>query len=346
MRMAKQENFDFEQIINQTLNGVLIIDKNGFIQYHNQTAFELFECCITKPLLYRNFNEFLHHDYHDICKKRIHKIFSNKQIAEEMEQKLITCKDRVVDVEVKGIPYYGPKEMAALMYIRDITKQKKAERLLTHKDKLSTIGQFAAGIAHEVRNPLTAVKGFVQLLKEETNHPYIEPIESELQKALVTLNNLLQVSKPEQLNEPTTSINLCEELDAIIFLFQEKTYNIELIKKYQNKDVRLLGKKNMLVKSFFNIIKNAIEAIDGKGKIIIEYDVTDGMANIKITDTGIGIPQDKISMLGTPFYSTKENGTGMGLTQVLAAVIEHKGQINIESKIGAGTTFNIILPIN
>jgi two-component system sporulation sensor kinase A len=344
--MNSSEPIDFEQIIDRTLSGVIIIDTNRMIKYHNLTAFDLFECKEDTHLLNRNFDDFLHPHYHEICKERISKILLYKQVAEEMEQKLITCTGRVVDVEVKGIPYNGEKNHLALMFIRDITKQKKAERLLAHKDKLSSIGQFAVGIAHEVRNPLTAVKGFVQLLKEETNHSYIETIESELQKALVTLNNLLQVSKPDQLNEPVTSINICEELDAIIFLFQEKTYHIELIKNYQNTDILLLGKKNILVKSFFNLIKNAIEAIDGKGKIIVEYNVNDGLANIKITDTGIGIPEDKLSMLGTPFYSTKETGTGMGLTQVLAAVMEHKGQINIESKLGIGTTFHIVLPIH
>ncbi|MBM7662093.1 two-component system sporulation sensor kinase A [Bacillus mesophilus] len=344
--MNRTETIDFEQIIERTLSGVVIIDTNSTVMYHNQTAYDLLECKVDNPLLSRDFSDFLHPHYHEICKERISQILVNKLVAEEMEQKLITCSGMVVDVEIKGIPYNGDKAPLALIFIRDITKQKKAERLLAHKDKLSSIGQFAAGIAHEVRNPLTAVKGFVQLLKEEMNHSYLETIESELQKALVTLNNLLQVSKPEQLNEPVTSINLCEELDAIIFLFQEKTYHIELIKNYQNTDILLLGKKNILVKSFFNLIKNAIEAINDKGKIFIEYNVLDGIANIKITDTGVGIPEEKLSMLGTPFYSTKDTGTGMGLTQVLAAVMEHKGQINIESKLGIGTTFHIALPIH
>ncbi|HLO12310.1 MAG TPA: ATP-binding protein [Pseudoneobacillus sp.] len=203
----------------------------------------------------------------------------------------------------------------------------------------------AAGIAHEVRNPLTAVKGFLKLLKEEMNHPYLITIEQELDKALSTLTNLLHVTKPDFHDEPSVPINLCQELDSVAYLFQEKLYQIQIVKDYQNPEVMVVGKRNGLIKALFNLMKNAIEAIDHDGNIVIEQYIMDGSFNLKITDTGIGIPEEKLTMLGTPFFSTKSNGTGMGLTQVFTIIHNHNGRISVKSEVGKGTTFHILLPI-
>lgn len=167
-----------------------------------------------------------------------------------MEQKLVTYTKEIIDVEIKAIPYDLSDKTLALIYIRDITKQKLAEKLLSHNDKLASIGQISAGIAHEVRNPLTAVKGFTQLLKEQVEHNYLETIESELDKALSTLNNLLQVSKPDLIDEARVPIRLCQELDSIVFMFQERLYNIEIHTDFKDRQQVFMGKKNILVKAF------------------------------------------------------------------------------------------------
>ncbi|MHC0037620.1 two-component system sensor histidine kinase NtrB [Pseudoneobacillus sp. C159] len=203
----------------------------------------------------------------------------------------------------------------------------------------------AAGIAHEVRNPLTVVRGFLQLLKEEMNHPYLTTMEQELDKALSTLTNLLHVTKPDIHDEPSTPIDLCKELDSIAYLFQEKLYNIEIVKLYQNPGVMVVGKRNALIKAIFNLMKNAIEAISHNGKIVIEQFVKDDRINLKITDSGIGIAKENLTKLGTPFFTMKRDGTGMGLSQVFSVVHHHNGRISVQSEIGKGTTFHICLPL-
>ncbi|MBP3952474.1 two-component system sensor histidine kinase NtrB [Bacillus suaedae] len=344
MDQTVTNDINFQQIVENSLNGVLIIGKNGKIHYHNQTILSLLNCQ-SSQLLGNDFYLFLHKDYHELCRTRIKAIVNEGQIAESSEQKLNTFLGEQLDVEVKGLPYTYKNQSVALVYFRDITKQKKAERLLTHSEKLSSIGQISAGIAHEVRNPLTSVKGFVQLLQEEHQHPYYQIIETELQKAINTLNNLLQVSKPDLADEPLSSFNMKEELDAVIFLFQEQLYEIELEKHFEDRDIIIQGKRNILLKAFFNLIKNAIEAIEGTGKIVIDLFYTKDNICLKIADTGKGISQENLKMIGTPFYSTKSDGTGMGLTQVFTTVQEHDGEITVESTVGVGTTFTINLPI-
>lgn len=211
----------------------------------------------------------------------------------------------------------------------------------THLSQLASVGQIAAGIAHEVKNPLTAVKGFLQLLQQEETHEYLDIAQTELDQALSTLNGLLQVAKPELEDEQHQPIYLAVELESILNLFQDKLYNIQVITNYKHYDAAVVGKKSQFKKAFFNLIKNAIEAMGGEGILTITHECINGEVIVTIKDTGAGVPEDKLPLLGTPFYSTKAEGTGMGLTQVFSAIYQHGGNITVESKENEGTTFII-----
>ncbi|WP_160725415.1 ATP-binding protein [Bacillus sp. USDA818B3_A] len=214
----------------------------------------------------------------------------------------------------------------------------------THLSQLASVGQIAAGIAHEVRNPLTAVKGFLQLLEQDGRREYIDIAQAELDNALITLNNLLQVSKPDLEDEGFQSIYLAVELESILNLFQDKLYNIEVFTEFNFTDVSIYGKKNQFKKALFNLIKNAIESMEENGTLTISHDLREDEVVVKIKDTGVGIPEDKIQILGTPFFTTKEQGTGMGLTQVFSVIYQHGGNITVDSKENQGTMFTIKIP--
>jgi len=284
-------------------------------------------------------------DMKPLIKDRIQKGLSSSEPSELIEQTITRFDGTVVEVEHYCHPVIFGGRKATQSVLRDITKRKEAERRLSDREKLASIGQIAAGIAHEVRNPLTSVKGFLQLLKENHEHPYLTTMESELEKAIDTLQNLLQVSKPNLYAEPITDIDLCKELSSLIFLFQDKLYNVEIEMDLRDPDRLIRGKKNLFLKAFFNLIKNALEAIPSKGKIRIEHYFEDGFIYVKISDDGVGIPKEKMNLLGTPFYSSKGDGTGLGLTQVFTTIDEHGGTIKVQSEIGVGTTFLIQLPI-
>jgi anti-anti-sigma factor len=222
-------------------------------------------------------------------------------------------------------------------------RQKGSEKDLA-LNRLASIGQIAAGIAHEVKNPLTAVKGFLQLLKEESSHQYLDLAYSELENALDTLQNLLQVSKPDLENEPFSSINLCSELESLLYLFRDQSYRVQIETSFSDVNQKVYGRKNQLKKAFFNLLKNACEAISDTGKITVKHYKENGSITISITDTGVGIPKEQLNLLGTPFFTSKADGTGMGLTQVFSTIYEHRGTIQVQSQVGAGTTFIIQFP--
>ncbi|CAM3590436.1 ATP-binding protein [Marinicrinis lubricantis] len=213
-----------------------------------------------------------------------------------------------------------------------------------HLGQLASVGQIAAGIAHEVKNPLTAVKGFLQLLEENYEDRYLEIAKNELDNALSTLQNLLQVSKPDLEDEPFESIDLAVEMSQIIHLFQDQIYRVTVDFQISDENVHIYGKKNQIKKALFNLLKNAFEAIPDKGTIAIRHYVKDEKVFMTIKDSGQGIPQEKLNLLGTPFFSTKENGTGMGLTQVFTVIYQHQGKIEVNSKEGQGTQFTISFP--
>lgn len=214
-----------------------------------------------------------------------------------------------------------------------------------HLTQLASVGQIAAGIAHEVRNPLTAVKGFLQLLEHESNPEYINIAQLELEHALTTLNDLLQVSKPDQEDEEPQSFLIVVELESILNLFQDKIYEIQINTSYFDTNTAIFGKKNQFKKAFFNLIKNALESMNESGELSISHFLEGNEVVVSVEDTGVGIPKEKLSLLGTPFFTTKELGTGMGLTQVFSVVYQHGGRINVESEENKGTKFTLRIPI-
>ncbi|KIL49061.1 ATP-binding protein [Jeotgalibacillus campisalis] len=275
---------------------------------------------------------------------RVEQTMNGAEMPRKIEDIITRSDGTKVAVEIYCNPVMYGNQKAIQSVFRDITLRKEAERWMKDQDKLASVGQIAAGIAHEVKNPLTAVKGFLQLLEESHPHAYLTTMKSELNIAINTLTNLLHVSKPDLYEEEIVPIYLCKEVDALLLLFQDRFYDIKVELFLKDTEIYILGKRNLFLKAFFNLFKNAIEAIEGNGKITIEHFILGDTVHIKMHDTGVGIPKDKIKLLGTPFYTSKTQGTGLGLTQVFTTIIDHGGTLTINSHVDCGTTFHIQLP--
>jgi two-component system sporulation sensor kinase A len=344
MLIEETIDIDFHQMVDNSLNTFLIIERDKTIIYCNRPGLELLNLSI-EDIRYKNVCCFIPNDQHCICEELIEEVFEKKEMIKPRDIKIKKYDGEILEVELMCFPYLINGNVFAQVIIRDISHRKIAEKLLSDSEKLASLGQLAAGIIHEIKNPLTAVKGFLQLLQESYSHAYLDTMESELNKALETLQNLLQVSKPDLQEEPFIPIDLSEELSSILPLFQEKLYSLEVEMEMRDSGIMIMGKKNSFLKAFFNLIKNAFEAIEDNGKLKIEHYYQNGWVHIKISDTGVGIPQEKLKMLGTPFFSTKTDGTGLGLNQVYTTIHEHGGIILVDSAVGRGTTFHIQLPV-
>ncbi|MDF2814812.1 MAG: sensory box protein [Paenibacillus sp.] len=232
---------------------------------------------------------------------------------------------------------------------RDITELKKTEELLRKTEKLAVVGQLAAGIAHDIRNPLTTLKGFLSLLKSQTMDKdswYLEVMLSEIEQMEWITTQFLTVAKPQALKFEKKNLEVVIR-QVSSFLYPLATmHNVQISIKSDSGALLIECEENQIKQVFINVIKNAIEAMPQGGQIEIIIKHNTDSVSVRVDDHGSGIPQDRIPHLGEPFYSLKEKGTGLGLMICYKIIKEHQGTIQIASEVGRGTTVEIVLPLN
>lgn len=229
---------------------------------------------------------------------------------------------------------------------RDITQQKRAEELLLKKEKLSVLGELAAGIAHEIRNPLTSMKGFIQMMQEtrEVNDDYMRIMLSELGRINQIVSELLVLAKPQ--SHDYRPFLLDEAISYVISLIgHEATLNNVSISVHNTAPKACVyGDQNQIVQVLLNVMKNAIEAMPDGGILYVHVAEADGKIYVDVADTGVGISKERLQKIGEPFFTLKEKGMGLGLTTSMKIVQEHKGTMRIESEVGKGTTVHLTFP--
>ncbi|MEH7491525.1 ATP-binding protein [Neobacillus niacini] len=231
---------------------------------------------------------------------------------------------------------------------RDITTLRQTEERLSRTEKLSVVGELSASVAHEIRNPLTSLKGFVQLLQmeDDKHQDYYQIMLDELNRINHIVGELLLLAKPQHLKYSKLAIQKILN-DVISLLAVEATlYNVQIESNFPKEDIIIECEPNQLKQLFINLIKNSIEASRSDSKISISLGlIDDNRLGITIQDQGCGISKERLQKIGEPFYSSKEKGTGLGLTVSYKIVQSHKGTIIFDSEIDHGTTVNITLPV-
>ncbi|MBM7661370.1 signal transduction histidine kinase [Bacillus mesophilus] len=233
---------------------------------------------------------------------------------------------------------------------RDVTDQKLNEEILRRAEKLSVVGELAASVGHEIRNPLTSLKGFVQLfLEDEENQkhkPYYEIMLSELDRINHIVGELLILAKPQKISISKHSINLIMT-DVISLVETQANMNNVKIKFEAPDDIVIDCSENQLKQLFINLIKNAIEASNSNSEVVVSI-LRSGvdLTKVLVEDRGIGLSEEFLSRIGEPFYSSKEKGTGLGLTVSMKIVEQHKGKLQFHSEKNVGTKVEVTLPIS
>jgi signal transduction histidine kinase len=235
--------------------------------------------------------------------------------------------------------------VAVTSITRDISERKRTDELLRRSDKLSMVGQLAAGIAHEVRNPLTSIKGFIQLFQEKINPEYVQVMLSELDRIELIITEFLSLAKPHATYFKKKGLEGIIKSTLAIVETQAIMKGIEVKTTWADITPFIHCDENKLKQVLINILKNGMEAMPMGGKIYIQLHQEQQHVHIRIIDEGCGISEQRLQKLGEPFYSSKEKGTGLGLMICFKIIEEHNGRIEIESKEGKGTAVNIILPV-
>ncbi len=231
--------------------------------------------------------------------------------------------------------------------LKDIRDKKKAEKLILDTEKLSIAGELAASIAHEIRNPITAIKGFIQIIEHGSiNQTYFDIINSEMNRIELILKELLLLAKPQAVMfQPQNIIQTLEQSIALLEA-QANMYSVEIKTEIEPNNYTIFCEENRLKQVFINLIKNAIDAMPEGGVLRIHCENSmNQMITLRFTDEGYGIPESTLKRLGEPFYTTKDKGTGLGFMVCKNIIEEHNGKLNVYSEVNVGTTIEVMLPV-
>jgi len=244
-------------------------------------------------------------------------------------------------------------QTGALVVVEDVTTRMRLEEQLQQREKLSSIGLLAAGVAHEVNTPLTGVSSYSQLLlgmmpENDPKHALLQKIRNQADRATNIVNNLLNFSRTGGATE-FSEVDINEVLDDTIQLLepQLRRHQIEIRRDYKFDLPPVFGNSGKLQQVFTNLLLNARDAIPDGGSITLSTLSTEkDSVTVEVSDTGIGIAAENVAKIYDPFYTTKGvgRGTGLGLAVTYGIVQEHSGHIAVDSQPGQGSTFRITLP--
>ncbi|MBS4211572.1 PAS domain S-box protein [Bacillus sp. FJAT-29953] len=345
MEDIQQRENTYRDIVEHSPDAVAIV-KDELILFANDTAVDLIGAKDKNEVIGKSIYDFLDSPYSDIVKQRAKKV-ENGMAVDFIVEKLVRMDGTIIEVEVKAIPAIYQNEPARHIIIRDIMEKKRTQKLLLQSEKLTVAGQLAAGIAHEIRNPLTAIKGFIKLMDtgREFNSSYLDIINSEVNRIELILGELLLLAKPQSMKFEKRDLPTILEHVKTLADTQAIMRNIGIHILYLTEIPEVYCDENQLKQMFINFLKNSVEAMPKGGEIIIEVQCTDSnQIKIRFIDQGCGIPKEHLERIGQPFFTTKDNGNGLGLMISMQIIENHNGTMHISSNEN-GTTMEILLPI-
>lgn len=230
--------------------------------------------------------------------------------------------------------------------IQDMTDNKRVQEALMQSEKLALVGQLAAGIAHEIRNPLTSLKGFLNFMAEgHFEDHYMDIMQSELTRIEAVTSELLVLARPHPVQFQT--IDLYEHLSKVVELLQPQSMmrDVSVVLQECDQQVHVECDPSQLQQVLINVVKNAIEASESGYQVRLSIDTSlPEHVSVRIADTGQGIPAEHLNKLGTPFFTTKDKGTGLGLMVSKKIIQSHGGDLTVASELNKGTVVTVTLP--
>jgi two-component system nitrogen regulation sensor histidine kinase GlnL len=349
-----------EILLDQLVSGVIVADTEQRITLINHEAQRV--TGLTEEQAIGNEIDLLPKSISNVLNKTL----AQKNGQRNLDAALFAQEEESTHVRMGSAYLHGHdgKPMGALLVFTDMTELKKLEEQVRRSDQLSSVGTLAAGMAHEIKNPLVTIKTFSQLLPEryadeDFRNDFSSLVMHEVSRIDGIVNQLLSFSKPTKPH--LESMKLHDTIEQTLKLIHEQLSqkNIVLSNNFNATQDLISGDADLLTQALVNLNLNAIDAIEKNGEISVGttncsyrfVHSNDGRSSptscirLQISDTGVGIPYDKLKKIFDPFFTSKSEGTGMGLSVAHGIIQEHRGVIEVESEPGKGTTFYIYLPI-
>ncbi len=351
--MAKDFMLDkmFHKIVIESIGtAILAVDLKGIILTMNQAAEEMYEFPRETAIGGSFLLGLAEHERPRFLKTHNYVIRTEKAFrGNEIELKTRMGKTLYINAYSSLIKSPSGKKLGVAMLTEDITDKKKMEKIMQRADKLAALGQLSLGLSHQIRTPLGTIKALTSLIKSD--YPMNEQIVKYLNIIIDEVNRLDELSQKllDYAGESYLKIekvNINNLLLKVLFLGKLNKLQAGIkIEESLAADLPLIsGDKELLSHALMNLFMNAMEAIADEGYIKVNTFKDEEGAVIKIADSGIGIPAERFDRIFDPFYTDKDNGTGLGLSVTHKIITDHGGHIDVESEVGAGTTFTVKLP--
>ncbi|MDN5293641.1 MAG: two-component system, sporulation sensor kinase [Eubacteriales bacterium] len=339
-------------------HGVVVIDCDGRIVGLNRTA-EQFMGIRAEDIFGRSAEEVLASFFPEACRCLLRTLKTGQVFQMHNHEALVQGKKCYLDIYTYQLRNNLGHVIGAAQFFRDTTRRRLLEDSIAQAEKLALVGKIAAGLAHEIRNPLTAVRGFLQLMAEkhagdEKEGSYYRIMLSEIDRINEIINDLLLISRPGRPEKE--EVDLVQVLKEVILFIDAQALlsRVDVLTDIRAEKAVIAGGYTQLKNILLNIIQNAFDAMPEGGLLevtlaVVEEEKNDGnkakVARVEIRDSGVGIPAEHQPHIFDPFYSTKETGTGLGLTVTYWLVQEIGGKIEFISKEGFGTKFILTFPV-
>jgi PAS domain S-box-containing protein len=235
--------------------------------------------------------------------------------------------------------------LGVILSFSDLTEVKRLQEQMELKERLTALGEMSAGIAHELRNPMAVISGYLNLLSKKidpASQTIIRDITSEINGMNRIIGDLLTFARPASLNRVTVKIKELIE-GCLSNVLQAKGADTKIATVLDLDDVEAPLDEGLMRQAFSNLFQNAVEAMPDGGTLTVEARGGKNLT-VAVADTGTGIPQDTIKKIFLPFFTTKDKGVGLGLALVHKIVLSHGGRLEVESTEGKGTAFTVIIP--
>ncbi len=334
-------------ILKNISQGILFIDTDGVVTTYNQAAQKILKIEEQKILFKKFWNNFADEFFG----------FSMKNVLNLGQSQRINYITLAIDNEKKEIEisttfvFDCPKAYQGIIVIlRDITQIQKLQIEANRNDRLKELGEMAATVAHEIRNPLGAIRGYASLLyRDLENSQPLQEMASYIidgTKALERLvNNVLHFTKPIQLSLASYDLShLIKELLKSVKIDPSFSNNVKIDLHISQDSFITLIDKHYLKSALLNLIVNAFQAMEERGTLTISLLKNNEQFQIEVSDTGYGIEKKDLENIFSPFFTTKQYGNGLGLAETYKIIQAHFGTINVRSETTKGTTFSINLP--
>jgi PAS domain S-box-containing protein len=342
---SNSTELNFKKMIDQVIDAILILDDEQIV-YSNRAADQLLSFDEHTTLCGLSIGMFIAPSDMPSMRGALEKICLAQMDTESIQLSVHSSKNIHFPAEITLHPFIEQHHPLVQLTIRDISAKKAAEESMIQSEKLSVIGELSAGIIHEIRNPLTSIKGFLQLMQssEQINMDYIDIIMREIEQIEKITGELLYFTKPKCEHFATVDLGIIVQETLRLFETQALQHNIKMKLDTGTSTHFTNGEKTQLKQVFVNLVKNAFEASPDGGTITIRLSTADQSEEVFIQDTGSGMPERVFNNLGKSFITTKTTGTGLGLMVTYTIVKNHKGSVSVSSEENKGTTFHLSFP--